>query len=589
MIYFDVKSYVEQFRDSKLQYDILKFVASLQGLANRDGGNLYLHFIEGTDRYWWEKFTAEDGFLYDTPVETAETVEELIIRFADYAEGVVLWDEQVPATANAAATICGVEGLLPVRYDPAAGSFYTRYVASSPVLQVKKSLVGLFTGEGSLPDSARQSSGSAKCDVYLWAKERYLDKGLCHPTLLAYYLDAYPWNTQDQGPMYPDLPNTMLSNHDYYIAHKSFFFDLSPWDDETPNDDRAQPLGADHETFKEILLSQYKASGGDKMITVGGFTPWYVKYCCSELAQNKHGAVETEWKHAELISSYNGMMDADAYGISGLANASIYRFFPLQERYVQHRPAALEAENKIYILFYMGDYDSAAWTARQIESIWDDPRRGEIPLAWGFNPNLSARIPQAFDTIYRTKSANDFIVSGDSGAGYLNPLYLLEPRPYSGLPDGMEAWIKHNRVFYNRFDISITGFLINGFKPINEEVQRAYASFSPDGVGTQEFHTGQYVVDGVAFHEFFHNIAFHNSLEEAAQIIYDSIAEPALRPQFQMYRCVLNTPAFIADLMAKIKRERPECDFEAIDPYNFYKLLKKGGSRSNDQDTIKPR
>jgi len=79
--------------------------------------------------------------------------------------------------------------------------------------------------------------------------------------------------------IYPDLPNTLLSNHDYHIAHRSFFFDLSPWEDETPNDDRSQPLGT------------------------GGFTPWYVKYCSSKLAQCKQGAVETEWKLAELISA----------------------------------------------------------------------------------------------------------------------------------------------------------------------------------------------------------------------------------------------------------------------------------------------
>lgn len=35
------------------------------------------------------------------------------------------------------------------------------------------------------------------------------------------------------------------TNHDFFIGNKAFFFDLSIWDDETPNDDPHQPLGTD--------------------------------------------------------------------------------------------------------------------------------------------------------------------------------------------------------------------------------------------------------------------------------------------------------------------------------------------------------
>ena len=44
-----------------------------------------------------------------------------------------------------------------------------------------------------------------------------------------------------------------LSNHDYFVAHRAFFFDLSPWVDEVPNDDPSQPLGLDRATSLSLL------------------------------------------------------------------------------------------------------------------------------------------------------------------------------------------------------------------------------------------------------------------------------------------------------------------------------------------------
>lgn len=42
---------------------------------------------------------------------------------------------------------------------------------------------------------------------------------------MAYHVDAYGSNTVFAA--YGDLQNMYLSNRDYYIANKAFFFDLS--------------------------------------------------------------------------------------------------------------------------------------------------------------------------------------------------------------------------------------------------------------------------------------------------------------------------------------------------------------------------
>jgi hypothetical protein len=573
MYYFDMNGYLKDNPDSRLQYDALKFTASLQGLLNRSGAVLYINFLEGSDEYWLT-YIMEYGSLGIDEVVNIKDFNELVEIFKDRIKGVVLWDEAVPATANAAATICGVEGLVPIRYDESEGSLYSRLVKNGPQFPVGKNLAGMFTGRGLIPGTNRESCGSAKGDVYLWAKEHYLDKGLCNPKLMAYMADAYTW--KEGTVCYGNMDNTLLANHDYYIANKAFFFDLSPWDDETPNDDRNQPLGTDLAVMKELLLSQYKQNGGREITSVGGFTPWHVKYTDFNNNHCKHDGVPTEWKYGEILSAYNAIMDADAPNLCGMANASMFSRFRIDESLLKNeRPPKRKLENKTYILYYMGDYDSAAWLSRMTPSIWNDPARGMIPLMWPYNPNLSDRAPHVFDYVYRTRTKNDFFAAGDSGAGYLNPTFLLEPRVHSDLPSAMDVWVEHNLKYYNRFDLSITGFIINGHKPITPEVQRAYALFSPDGVGHNGGGKGVPPMEaGTVFHPHTADIALlAKDTDEAAGIIYAN-TQPG-KPQFHIFRSILCTPSFMVQLTERIKREHPEHNYEVVDPYTFFDLLKQ--------------
>jgi hypothetical protein len=74
-----------------------------------------------------------------------------------------------------------------------------------------------------------------------------------------------------------DFSLTKTTNHDYFIAHRAFFLDLSVWADEAPNDDPNQPLGTDRTTMIAILTSAYTMTEGGEMIHMGGFVPWHFK------------------------------------------------------------------------------------------------------------------------------------------------------------------------------------------------------------------------------------------------------------------------------------------------------------------------
>lgn len=559
--------------DTKAQYDTLKFAASLQGLLNREKPTLFIDFIKDTDQFWYSYLRKKDNLLYGYKKETIDNMDDVLKIFADtiQKQGIILWDPDVPSTANVAATICSVDGYLPVRYDEEKGSLHQILVNTYKV-PVKMDLRGKFSGKGTIPDIGRKSSGSAKCDAYLWALDKYLDR--TNELVMGYVLDGASWSKDKVE--YPDLNNAFVPNHDYLVAKKAFVFDLSPWNDEAPCDDPNQPLGTDYNTLKEILQCQYDRTRGKKIIQVSGFVPWQIKYTTWQ-NKSRHEPVPTEWKYAEILSAYNCVMDADAAGYCGLSNASLYMHYPLKDKYTNNRPKNIPKydSSKRYVYIYMGDYDAAPWLARFAPKVWNDPMRGKVPFAWAFNPNLSDRIPMVFDYLYETKTENDFFIAGDSGAGYLNPTLLLPPRLHSDNPSGMDAWIEHNQYYYDKFDLGITGFIINGVHPTPEPVLEAYTKFSQDGVVSNTLDDTALIFKRTAFKKMNADIAHgDNSVVEAADMILKNAGASRLAgPKFYAFRTILCTPTFINAVINKVKAESPSIEF--VDPYTYFELMKQ--------------
>lgn len=569
-------------------WDECHFLFSLQGIVNRNRPRLFVRYVNrgvrgkaiNLDDYWLEKLRQPGEMLADYRLQPIASLEDLIRTFRLSFRGVVCSDPNVAATSNVASTISGVESLPCLRFDPRPGSLYDRLVNHGPKLPVIVRLYrgdgsSFFTGRGIIPGTKTPSTGSPKCDAYIWAKEKYLDTGKCSPANLAYYIDAYWLQKPRAG---GSITNNTLSNHDYFISKRGFFFDLSPWDDEVPVDSPDQPLDAEQKTLQEIFHSAWKGTDGKKMIHIGGFVPWAWKY--TKRAGGKHDDVPGEWRFAQIASAYNAYMDADALGMSALVNASVYQHMKLDDRYPQSKPTiehlkkkGLIDENgkvapKRYISFYVGDYDSAAWLYQMLPSIWDDPARGSVPLGWAFNPNLADRMPVALVYTRKTKTDNDFFVAGDSGAGYINPGMLQEPREFSGLPQAIEVWREHCLPHYLRWDLTITGFIIDGYAPgLSVENLEAYSTFSPDGIVAQKIpRTGIY--GDMPFKRMDYDI--HGDPKRAANTILSFVKGDA--PQFLFFRSILKTPSWYKSLFAELLSARD--DISLLDPYSFFLLLR---------------
>ncbi|MEO2045974.1 MAG: hypothetical protein ABGX16_05310 [Pirellulales bacterium] len=578
----------------EMAWDHCHAIAALQGLVNRDEPRLYVRFVESqtieinVDDYWLEKLTEPDGWLHGHTIKHVPTLVALVEHFQKYFDGVVVYDPKVAATSNVASTIAGVENLLPIRFDPSPESLYSQLVKSGPRLPIRRRLIAedessIFTGEGTIPGTNRRSSGSAKCDAYLWMKEKYLDTGLCDGAYGAYYLDQY-WR---QAPRATALNHHCLTNHDIFVSKKAFFFDLGIWGDELPVDNPQQKMGTDLETLKELLLSAYQHGGKERMIHIGGFVPWALKYTNHGIAKGTHAPVPTEWEYGKIISAYNGFMDADAIGFGAMANASFFTHFPLQDKYPQAwitrqqlrqrgyltEDGQVAVQGREFVIFYVGDYDCAAWLYQRIPDIWDDPNRGKVPLMWCISPILDRRTPMAMDYIRKTAGPNDYFASADNGAGYLEPGMLQEPRGISGLPSGLDAWARHNKTYYDRWGLGITGFIIYAHGPVlNQAGLDCYASFSPNGIvptgGPATLLHGNMPV---LRHD--HDVN-EGDPRQATRHIVERVAERRKNelPPFHWFRNILKSPTWYVEVAEQMQEQNPQ--LELLDAPTFFELYR---------------
>ncbi|MBE6660813.1 MAG: hypothetical protein E7605_05355 [Ruminococcaceae bacterium] len=559
-------------QDTKLRYDMLKLVVAVQGLRNRDFPEIYLYWQE-SDYFWLDYMMKEGNFMHGMELVPVNTFDEFLSLYAEFirSQGLALWEFAVPATMNVATTACGVDGYLPVRYDTEKNSIMNRVTAATGV-EVKLDLVGKFTGRGIVPDTERPSTGSAKCDAYVWALEKYMDK--TNPTLLVYMADGGGYRRGE--PYYPDLGNLFVPNHDYAISKAAFVFDVSCWDDEAPWDDPDQPIGADFAIMQEVFMRQYKKTDGREMTTVGGFIPWHIKYTDAG-GKGGHAGVDSEWRFTEVLSCYNCVKDADAAGYCGLANASAFTHFPLDEKYHNPRPEKVEEydPNKTYVLFYVGDYDAGAWTAKHIPRWYKDPMLGKNPLMWCFNPNLSDRIPMAFDFIYKNYTKNDYFEAGDSGAGYNNPRLLYEPRPFSNLPDGHAVNDAHNKKYFDRFDIEIIGFIIDGHKPTTEQEMRDFSEYIIGGsMNNGPIETT--IVNGAVYMRETCDAGVEKvDIDKCVNLMLHFVDHMPKEKKFHIFRTILVSPTDHDRLMEGLKAARPEANFTLVDPYNFFRMAKE--------------
>ena len=553
-------------------WDALHVSSTLQGIVNRDAPRLFVNYVsaEGrdVDMYWLDKSREAgkwlDGREYVTIYDPVKAVE----MFRDEIDGLVVYDSNLASTSNVASTVAGADNLVAVRFDLTPGSMYTRLVKHG--FETK---VWLVNEDGS-------SRFKTKLEPYQWAVDNYLKSGRCSGATAAYYIDQY-WR---KCPGNATMNHHQLTNHDYFVSRRAFFFDLSPWSDEVATDAPGSPAGADLEMLKTILMEIYRLNGGSRFCHIGGFPAWAYKYTNHGNVGGKHTPVEAEWKFAEIIGEYNAFKDADAIGYGAMANASFWHHYPLKDKYPQKwvtrdelkRKGYLTAEGKVdlsrrYMIFYVGDYDASPWIYQMMPTLWNDPARGKVPLMWSISPVLCERAPMVMDYLRETATEADYFAAGDNGAGYLNPGSLEEPRRLSGLPSALDAWAEHSKPYFDRWGLSITGFIIDGNnKGMSEAGFKCYAKFSPNGIVPQRAPKIAQLVDGMPVMRSAGGPG--DTVADAIVNVSYDVTHSHQNFPFYWYRTVLKSPSWHASVRDGLAEVCPQAVWMSAPEY--FELLK---------------
>lgn len=476
-------------------FDTRQVAVCVQGLVNREAPRLYLSFTDN-DVNWLARIT-ETGALCDGWEVRKLSFYQMLTFFRGYVNGLILYDKDASTGATSsslvAMTAAGIEGGIAIRKDTASTVY--NYLVNTLGIPTLLDLAGKFTGSGTIYDTATASTGSAKCDAYIWAKQKYIDTGKCDPTVLLYTLDLYGLNIGTSN-------DTQLQNLDYAVMKKGFCFELSPWADETPNDDLNQPLGTDLSTFKSILDACNIQTGKSEMIKLCGFPNWQYKYTNNGSVGGSHTPVDTEWQFIKILTSYNCYAEADAPNPNYVANASFYAGLLPEfntRHYVQNPPPTysdmvnrglINSSGKVvsgnYMALCMSDYDQASWIMYILANpggVFDGSNKASVCCNWGVDPNAIDRACVAMDYMYRNKTDKDCFIGWDSGAGYVNPSGFYGTREPSGYDSGLDIWQKHCKKYYRALDYSITGWMFDGASTTTTTDCSNYASFSGDGMG----------------------------------------------------------------------------------------------------------
>lgn len=604
LYYYEMREEIDHYKSlgvsSKILRDFMDVLVTIQAIVNREKPRIYFNFVRNTfdihflkahndakfypdpDKFWFDELTKSGGFLSEYDVVKVKSGAKIIDLFKTFVNGAVIWDENVCATSNVASTISGVENLVPFRYEECEG-VYDWFIRKTNTFEEKKNLVGKFTGKGIIPDTDIPSTGSRKCDAYLWAKAMYMDKGLTNETLISNLIDAYPWKNLSETEYYPDLENSCVTNKDYYIAKKAFFVDLNVCPTTVASDEPEQEAGTDFKTLQIILRKQNELANG-RVCTYGGFVPWWTKYtnvCKPELPD----ALTIEVYSGKAFSPY--FMISDAEAAKGMANSSVFMHNKIEGQLKQNsKNSDKKLENKNYIMLYMGDFDSAAWTNCLIPGFFNDKAKNEIPISWGINSALSDRIPHVFNYMYKNKGEKDYFVMGNSGAGHMATEFITSPKRPQGLKGTVEEWIKYNNEKAKQFDLDIGGFFIHDGHDVENTIE-IYSKIASVGVGSN-WPMGPRLINGVPIINAPTASDPTVGVEYVSKFIEDCCEFGgndefgASRPTFNSFRCIWTSPSDLLKAIEAIKERRPKAKIEVVDPYTYYRLLKQWLERGID-------
>jgi hypothetical protein len=403
---------------SHLPYADRLTATCLQGLANRQAPRLFLNFgiyddpsARRTnedflpDAVWHEKFRSAVGNQdahnlayyrkrFGLTISRLRDLRAAVRAFRDRVQGLVVWDPQLPDTANIAIMLAALEDLLVVAPERIA------WAEREFGLEVRHDLRGRWRN---------------RLELYTWAFENLQPR--CMVGRLACVEPAW------QRPEFAD----------YLVANRIFTYSLSSAA-RTPLFRAGQtlllllvggPIGLRNLLFDLHLEGAVKHIGLWLMGRGSPETRLALRIQRSlppvpyPTIFGWHTARDDELAFMLLLSASNlRLVPAHLAG-----NFSFHSRLPGPERFKQAHidPASVTLEDKTYLTFTLSDGDQLVLMGTGELGNWRRKERGRVPFNWEVQPLLVDLAPALLAQYYETRSAADYLIGGPSGAGYIIP------------------------------------------------------------------------------------------------------------------------------------------------------------------------
>jgi hypothetical protein len=246
-------------------------------------------------------------------------------------------------------------------------------------------------------------------------------------------------------------------------------------------------------------------------------------------------------------------------------------------------PAPIIAEpDKRYISFTMSDGDNLQYLQHRMLHLWNDAGRGRLPIGWTFSPVALSLAPALAAYYTSTATANDELIAGPSGAGYIYPSHW----PADQLP----AYLQHTGQLMQAMNMTTLEVLdasllqssglplasyinLNGMVLSDEARQRAYVkALAPYGLhgilsGSGMLVPQSKIVDDIPLYD---NLGLASGVQATVAMIKGASLLHKRRPSFMnVYVLAWNmTPSDLLQVMEQLGGE-----YEAVLPGTLLAML----------------
>ncbi len=403
---------IENLDVSAIPYAQCLCAAALQGLLNRNGPALFLDYgiyddpnarrtneVFLDDELWFGKYRdllgnqdqrnleyyqQAHGFQF----QSVASLEELILIHREQLNGCVLWDLDMPDTANIALMLAAQEDLLPVEGGMEAW-------VKDLGLVVRHDLRGKWQERVALYEWAfttlfpASKPGVVACVEPGWQRPEFIDY-LVQQKIFTYSLSS---RSTGRG----EMLLLMLAFGPAWLRELIFALRL---------DSALRRLGL-------ALMSRRSTE-----VRLATRIQQSVKAAPYPTIFGWHTRRDDELAFMLLLSA-NGLRLLPAH------LAGNFSFHRQVKALGTPKPAPVrEPEldpNGTYLTFTLSDGDQLMMMSTGELGNWYSPQRGSLPFNWETQPLLVELAPALFEKYARTATPNDCLIAGPSGAGYIIP------------------------------------------------------------------------------------------------------------------------------------------------------------------------